>query len=303
VSRASQPAIAWPTARALLREVLLCGAALVAGASWWSWWSGALAFCFIATRQHALFILYHDAVHGLVARQRRMNDLIINLAAGVPMLIPVHIYRRFHISHHATLGTPSDTERLLLYRWQPWNYQPLGPFALARQLLGDLLLLNQVRMAWALLSELRDPASLLRLPPMGSLLKTSPETIALQLVMAAGISLAFWQVPEVSARVAILWFGPLLTLTQLIQKVRSFAEHGPMDGDKPSDLTYSWRPGWLARQVLWPYHIGYHREHHEAPNIPWFALPTHFADRPGRPAAALLPLLLRRRGAGARRVG
>ncbi|MCO4763227.1 MAG: fatty acid desaturase [Myxococcales bacterium] len=280
-------AIAWPSVLALARELVLCAAALWLALLWWSPVACVLAFCFIAVRQHAMFILYHDAVHGLIARNRRLNDLIVNLAVGVPMLLPVHTYRRFHISHHATLGTENDTERVLLYRWQPWNYEPLGTWPLIRQLLGDLLLVNQLRMGWALLTELRKPDSLLRLPPS----KPFVETFVMQGLLLAGVVWALLAAPEATLKIIALWVGPLLTLTQAIQKVRSFAEHGPLPGP---ELTYSWRPGWLGRQLLWPYHISYHKEHHERPNVPWFELPRQFAGRDGRQSRELWSLLWRR---------
>jgi fatty acid desaturase len=68
-----------------------------------------------------------------------------------------------------------------------------------------------------------------------------------------------------------VWVGVLLTGTQLIQKVRSFAEHA--DADAP-ERSYSWRPSLAARLVLWPYNIQYHREHHARPHVPWHRLPA-----------------------------
>lgn len=49
----------------------------------------ALAVLVVATRQHALFILYHDATHYHLTRRRHVNDFLINAAIGVPGLVPV----------------------------------------------------------------------------------------------------------------------------------------------------------------------------------------------------------------------
>jgi fatty acid desaturase len=94
--------------------------------------------------------------------------------------------------------------------------------------------------------------------------------------------------------VALLWFGPLLTLSVMIQKIRSMAEHsgGPHATPGWADWTYSWRVGWLGRVVLWPYHINLHLQHHRSPAIPWHALPGEIGqDEVGLDAGALLPLL------------
>ncbi len=89
--------------------------------------------------------------------------------------------------------------------------------------------------------------------------------------------------------VALLWFVPYVTVTQLLQKIRSFAEHATADAD-PS-LSCSWAPGLLGRLTIWPYNINYHREHHSRPKVPWDRLPAAFPaarQRPGRDLLAHL---------------
>ncbi len=88
--------------------------------------SSPLPRLFIATRQHAILVLYHDGVHCLVARSRRVNDFIVNSVVGVPLLLPIHLYRALHLSHHRHLGAACDPERVLLYRGQPWTFRPLA---------------------------------------------------------------------------------------------------------------------------------------------------------------------------------
>lgn len=246
----------------------------------WSWHPlGVLAaWIVLATRQHALFILYHDGVHGLVARPRRLNDAIVNAFVGVPQLVPVHLFRSLHLVHHQELGTERDPERVLLYKGQPWRYVPLAMAPLVRQLAGDLLLWNNVGTLVLYGIERWQGSPALNLPRSPAWVETWA-MIALWIAFWGG--LIAWD-PVTAGRLALLWFVPLLTLTQLIQKVRSFAEHA---GDGAPDLTYSWEPGPIGRLVLWPYHIGLHREHHAQPHLPWFLLPS------------ALPLGERRRGA------
>lgn len=273
-----------PTLLAMLVELAVCVLTVALTLTHFHWYTVLPAMVVLATRQHAQFILFHDAVHYNVAKDRRLNDLLTNLVVGVPQLVPVQLYRRLHLAHHARLGSDADPERLLLYRDQPWQYHPLGLFALTRQLLGDLLLLNNVRTLVHFQRELSDPASKLALPPT----KTWPEFWAI-VALWLGAYVAWLALDTATAlRFALLWFVPLLTMTQAIQKVRSFAEHGPMPGP---DLTYSWRPGLFGRLTLWPYHINYHREHHDRPRVPWYRLPATFPDAARRPARTLGRLL------------
>ncbi len=230
-----------------------------------------LGMVVIATRQHALFILFHDGVHYNVARSKRVNDLVTNGLIGLFQLVPVQLYRRLHLAHHARLGREDDPERLLLYRDQTWQYRPLPMSRLVWQVLGDVFLVNNLKTLRHFGQELKGER--LQLPAA----KTWPEFWVLAAVYV-GLAVAGWLAyPEVAWKVALLWLVPLLTLTQAIQKVRSFLEHAPMEAD---ELTYSWRPGWLGRLVVWPYHINYHREHHQAPKVPWHALPSRFAGVP-----------------------
>ena len=242
----------------------------------WNPWVVVLAMVVVATRQHALFILFHDAVHYLVARDKRLNDAITNLLIGVPQLVPVQLYRRLHLAHHARLGTDADPERLLLYRGQPWQYRALPMGRLARQVLGDVFLLNNLKTLWFFGREMNDPTSKLALPRA----KTWPEFYGIVASWLGLLGVGLWWAPEIVAKVALVWIVPLLTLTQAIQKVRSFLEHAPHDA---AELTYSWRPNLLGRLIVWPYHINYHREHHLQPKVPWHELPRRFAGEAPTP--------------------
>lgn len=272
--RAARPRVDRVTLGFLLLELVVAWSAVALAV--WSWHPAVvvLAMCVVATRQHALFILFHDAVHFLVARDKRVNDLITNALIGVPQLVPVQLYRRLHLTHHARLGTDGDPERLLLYRGQPWQYEPLPLSRLIRQILGDVLMLNTLKTLWYFERERR--GTRLQLPRA----KTWPEFHLLVGLFVAAWVLGFWLAPEPTARVAFVWFVPLLTLTQGIQKVRSFLEHAP---PRASELTYSWRPGLLGRLIVWPYHISYHREHHLEAWVPWHELPRRFGG--GAPTA------------------
>lgn len=271
----------------MLLELAVCVGVIALALAFWHWTTALVAGLVIATRQHALFILFHDAVHYGVARDKRLNDLVTNGLIGIPQLVPVQLYRRLHLAHHARLGSESDPERILLYRDQLWQYRPLPARRLARQILADLFLINTLKTLWHFERERRDPGSRLKLPDA----KTWPEfwgLIALWLGLATAGALRW---PDLAWKVALLWLVPLFTATQAIQKVRSFLEHAALPGSgqagesvDPDALSYSWRPGLLGRLIVWPYHINYHREHHRRPRVPWHELPRHFrgeAPTPG----------------------
>ena len=270
---------------ALLAEWIVIALVMALAISMASAWIYVAAGIVIATRQHALLIIFHDAVHGHLARRPWQNDALINFFAGIPALLPVELYRPLHLLHHRALGTAEDPERHLLYAGQAWNYRPLAMPTLLLQLLGDLFIVNGIRtiLAWTQAGR----------PP-----RISGTTILLSGVWIAAIAAAVVISPGTAIKVLLLWFLPLLTVTQLLQKLRSYAEHsgGPNATPGWMDWTYSWRVGWLGRATIWPYHINYHREHHTQPGLRWHELPDAVtANSHHLEGAQLWPLLHRTR--------
>jgi fatty acid desaturase len=265
-----------PTVVAFLVEWSLIVSTVAVALRWWTWPVVAVAALVIATRQHAILILYHDGVHGLVARSRRLNDFLVNSAVGVPLLAPIHLYRGLHLVHHAHLGEPDDPERVLLYRGEPWTFRPLRARQLVRQLAGDVLgwhsialVLRYVRERW---TERHLKATRPRVPGADSPIPDPRRGDRRPL--ASGLFRRF---------VSGCCGSGHLTVTQLLQKIRSFAEHVTEDVD-PS-LSCSWAPGILGRLTIWPYNINYHREHHAHPMIPWDQLPATFPAARSGPVA------------------
>jgi fatty acid desaturase len=268
---------------ALSVEWLLAAAAIGTALFFATWWAYAIAAVVIATRQHAMLMLFHDAVHGLLARRPRVNDALINTLVGIPTLLPIEVYRPLHLRHHRLLGTAADPERTLLFAGQHWSYAPLATAPLVRQLAGDLLLVNGIR-------------TLSALSRAGGLPRVRPTTLVLAALWIAAVAVCLWRWPAATATAFALWLVPLLTLTQLLQKIRSFAEHsgGPRTTPGWDEWTYTWRVGFLGRLTIWPYNINLHLEHHAAPDVPWHALPRLAAATPRfRRGASLAALLYR----------
>lgn len=270
--------------RALICEWLIIAILMIPAIRADTFWLYIVVGLIIATRQHALFILFHDAVHGHLARNRLTNDALINFFVGVPLLLPVEFYRPLHMLHHRTVGTAQDPERQLLYAGQNWNFTPLTGAALVQQLIGDLFLVNGIRTlrAWA---GVEKPSAIQR------------TTIVSAIVWITGIFSLLAYSPNTGLRILLLWFAPLLTVTQLLQKLRSYAEHSGGPGMTPGWAwwTYSWQVGLAGALTVWPYNTNYHREHHDAPHLHWHELPGKTASQSHRLAGTRLWSLLYRR--------
>ena len=121
----------WRSAAAVLQTWSIIGVTLAIALVYWSWPLAILAVFVIATQQHALFILSHDAAHYRLFEHRAINDLVgqaCAAAAGLSMCT----YRIIHRLHHNHLYGPHDPDIAL------HGGYPRGKWYLARKLLKDL---------------------------------------------------------------------------------------------------------------------------------------------------------------------
>jgi fatty acid desaturase len=261
----------WRSTLAVAQTYALLAAALFVGVRWWSEPAVvALAVVVIATQQHALFVLAHDAAHYRLYERRWLNDLVgrfTAMIAGISMCC----YRVIHRLHHNHLYGPQDPDIPL------HGGYPRGRRYLALKLLKDLTGATAPKTYGYFFGA---PAQNIdRADPTRPLDDTSPALRRAALRdrwLVAGFHVA----APVAAFAAgygwtylVLWALPLLTLIQPILRFRALCEHGAVT-DFSSPLTAartSLPPWWLA--WMFPHHVNYHIEHHLYPSIPHYNLP------------------------------
>lgn len=262
----------WRTAWSLAQEFLAIGALIAAALAWWTPWVVFPCVILIGTRQHALFVLAHDAAHYRLFESRALNDFagrVCATAAGISM----RTYRVIHRLHHNNLYGPADPDTAL------HGGYPRGTAYLLRKLAKDLAgftawktyayflggapaLNTETNVAVRPLNDssprLRDEARRDRHMVIGVHLA------ALALAAAAGILLEY----------LVLWILPLATVVQAILRVRAIAEHGATT-DFSSPLTAArtnLAPAWIE-WLLFPHKVNYHIEHHLYASVPHYNLP------------------------------
>lgn len=75
-----------------------------------------------------IVLFFHEAAHFNLARERKNNDLLANLAIGCFLGQNIKEYRIVHFDHHRFLGQPNDTENTY--------FDPLNARFIAELLLG-----------------------------------------------------------------------------------------------------------------------------------------------------------------------
>jgi fatty acid desaturase len=243
------------------------------GVFWWhpAWYTFVLAYFVVSSRQQALLNCEHECVHNKFLPTRRWNELVGRYLCASPVGSPFGAARDRHLAHHQLLGTPEDPDREL-HSGEPPKNTPLG---VARYFLSGLL------GGYAGMVLMGPPP---KVP--GATYSRRRDLVALVLVqglIAAGLTIAFgwWVYPA-------LWLAPLATLTALTHLVRSFVEHA-ITADETDDhsnrlITIHSNP--LERELVAPYGMNYHAEHHILPSVPaprLRRLQRRLADRDGMP--------------------
>src|SRR3989344_4972022 len=105
----------WRSLVGIIRVFVLLALVIAIALSLGGWWM-IPAFVFVAGLQHALSILQHESVHGLLFRSHRLNDVIGTVHLSYPIGFSL-AYRAVHFAHHRHLGEPEDPD---LYNYRPF---------------------------------------------------------------------------------------------------------------------------------------------------------------------------------------
>jgi fatty acid desaturase len=241
-----------------------------------AWWPNPLvlvpAVIIIGTRQHALFVIAHDAAHYLLYERRSLNDLVGRACATIQGL-SMCSYRVIHRMHHNHLYGPLDPDTAL------HGGYPRGRLYLIKKLLKDLSGLT----AWKTYAYFLFAAPALNtatnkalrpLDDTSERLRNEARSdrnwvIAFHLI---ALALAAWS--GYLLQYLVLWVLPLVTVVQAILRLRAIAEHGATT-DFSSPLTAARSnlgPAWL-RWLIFPHNVNYHIEHHLYASVPQYKLP------------------------------
>lgn len=228
---------------------------------WGSWWFYPLALVLIGYQFHKLALLGHEAVHGNLFKNPKINTLVGRYLCHFPVLVSHQRYKYQHLLHHRFLGTEADPD-LPFYRSFP---APKAPTL--RELLRSGLLGLTVLDFLEYYSGFRFPFLQRRSFPVGGA-KDSLQLLAywcgiFSLLIYAHqlhLFLLFWFLP-------LYFWLPWLQLMNAIQHAPLQVDNSPL-GKSRSILTHS-----LFEKLLFPIHVNYHGEHHLFPWIPHYGLP------------------------------
>ncbi len=283
---------------AVAETLAILAAAIAAALIWPHPAIVAVTVIVVASRQHALFVLAHDAAHYRLYPARWLNEAAGRALAAIAG-ISMPTYRVIHRLHHNHLYGDEDPDVALHGGYPRGRLYLLGK--LARDLAG-LTAWKTYRYFFGhpAINRARDGAA----RPLDD---TSPAlraaarrdrrlVVAVQLGLAGAATAGGFLVEYL-----LLWVLPAVTVLQALLRVRAILEHGAVT-DTASPLTAA-RTNLAPRWLLWlafPHHVNYHIEHHLYPAIPHYNLPA--CHRALAAAGALRSAEVRRVGEGLQRV-
>lgn len=283
---------AWRATAAILEDLAVIAVAVAAALAFWpNPFLIFLSVIIIGTRQHALFVIAHDAAHYLLYENRKLNDFAGRACATVQGL-SMCTYRVIHRLHHNNLYGELDPDTAL------HGGYPRGRSYLIKKLLKDLSGLT----AWKTYAyflggapglNTKTNVALRPLDDTSAKLRSDARKDRNVVIVFHLIALAFFAWSGYLVQYLVLWILPLVTVVQAILRLRAISEHGATT-DFSSPLTAARTnvaPAWVE-WLIFPHHVNYHIEHHLYASVPHYHLPELHREMAGRgllERAELLP--------------
>ncbi len=264
----------WRATAAVASDFVILALAIAAGLYYWPNPLVLLAcVLIIGTRQHALFVIAHDAAHYLLYENRLVNDVVGRTCAMLQGL-SMCTYRVIHRMHHNNLYGELDPDTAL------HGGYPRGRAYLIRKLLKDLSGLTAWKtyayfLGGAPALNTKTNVALRPLDDTSAKLKSEARTDRNMVIVFHVALLALFAWSGHLLQYLVLWVLPLVTVVQAILRLRAIAEHGATT-DFSSPLTAARTniaPAWLA-WLIFPHQVNYHIEHHLYASVPHYNLPA-----------------------------
>jgi fatty acid desaturase len=222
-----------------------------------------LAVMIIGARQLGLAILMHDAAHGALHGDMKVNDFLGDrLTPG-----GLYAYRTYHLGHHKYAQQAEDPDLGLSAPF------PITRLSLRRKIVRDLTGQTYYKQRWAgLVDRIRNRAPGQPLWPILRDAVVARRRFFIGMLVTVAVTAPFgywWAWP-------VLWLLPQATWLPMVTRLRNIAEHACVAKDEADPLRHArtTHANILERIFLAPYWVNYHCEHHMFMHVPCYNLPA-----------------------------
>ena len=226
-----------------------------------------LSVMIVGTRQLGLAILMHEAAHGALHPNLKVNDALGHRLCAVPIGASLKAYRPYHLSHHRFAQQPEDPDLILSAPF------PVSSASLRRKIFRDLtgqtFFKQRVLLPLALMrgraagAETHDYEGIVTGRSVLPFL-----LVNLALLVALSVIGLWWAY-------FVLWLLPMATWFPMVTRLRNIAEHACVEGSAtdPYRAARTTKASWWERAFIAPYWVNFHAEHHLFMHVPCWNLP------------------------------
>jgi fatty acid desaturase len=258
-------------AAAVLLNVLGAAAGVVPALIEVNIWTVLWAFMAVPAAAHGFAILSHEAVHYRLFSARWLND-VVGRCCGLLIGVSMCTYRIVHRLHHNHLyDRDLDPDLALMAGY------PRGKYYLLKKLAIDMTGLTAYKnYSYFMGRPAKNAETNQRVKPLDDTsprLRRQARYDRYLILLFHGAMVAGAGASGLWLEYLLLWFLPLITVFQVILRLRAVLEHGAV-GDLSSPLTAArtnLAPAGLS-WLIFPHHVNYHIEHHLYPSVPHYNL-------------------------------
>jgi fatty acid desaturase len=229
-------------------------------------WLTPLLIPVVACRQLGLLILMHDAAHGLLHPNRKVNDWVATWLCSSAVVQ----YRKAHLQHHRFAQQEEDPDLPLS---KPF---PISKASLWRKVLRDVSGLSflKLRLNIDLESRWRHRGKPKKQLTTSSLLQARAG-IDPRLLWGSLFFLGLFSSMGYAWLWLALWLAPAMFCFPVIYRLRNIAEHAmvPVNEASPYRHARTTLVSFWERVLFAPYWVNYHCEHHMFTQVPCWNLP------------------------------
>ncbi len=223
-------------------------------------WVFVASFLIIGSRQHGLAILAHETAHGVMFKNKALNEWVGKYLLAAPYGGDLLSYRHYHLKHHRYAQSKDDPDLPLSAKF------PTTKSSLRRKFFRDITGQTFLRLklaAW----KMRNSNEIL--PGSDAFQKSSPLPFWVTNAFLFGVFIAIGH-PWLYLT---LWLLPLWTWFFVCIRLRNIAEHGmTSNDDNPLTHARTTHANVIERLLFAPYWVNYHVEHHAYMFVPCYRL-------------------------------
>jgi len=222
-----------------------------------------LAVMLIGARQLGLAILMHEAAHGGLHPNLKVNDWVGEWLCAAPTGASLASYRPYHLTHHKFAQQAEDPDLVLSAPF------PTTRASLRRKIVRDLTGQTFFKQRFG--------------PLLGKLKSDQAKSAIFSGEVARQKPFLLWNLGLLVVLSAMglwwawlaLWIVPGETGCPLVARVRNIADHESAAKDEPDPFRHArtTRANWIERALIAPYHVNFHAEHHLFMHMPCWNLP------------------------------